>query len=111
VFAFALATIGMKSTSCQDILFVEDDIWTWRLPDEYSVLAYYNGNSVDAHAVTKAIMDSPVFEKIHTADQERIVKNMEFYTNAINNTIAPAESDIEDATIESLTENGFVEND
>jgi hypothetical protein len=89
----------------------EVDIWTWRLPDEYSVLAYYNGNSVDAHAVTKAIMDSPVFEKIHTADQERIVKNMEFYTNAINNTIAPAESDIEDATIESLTENGFVEND
>lgn len=111
VFAFALATIGMKSTSCQDILFVEDDIWTWRLPDEYSVLAYYNGNSIDAHAVTKAIMDSPVFEKIPTGDQERIVKNMEFYTNAVNKAEPSEESDIEDATIESLTENGFVEND
>ena len=107
VFAFALATIGMKSQVCEDILFVEDDIWNWRLPDEYSVLAYYNGNPSDAFSVSKAIMDSPIFERIPSTDRERIIKNMEFYTNALN----PEKSKIEEATIESLTENGFVEND
>ncbi|NBU97284.1 MAG: glycosyltransferase, partial [Spirochaetia bacterium] len=50
--AFAFSAIGMKTGSCSDILFVEDEIWKWRMPDEYSVLAYYNGNAEEAHKTT-----------------------------------------------------------
>lgn len=81
--AFALASIGMKTGSCQDILFVEDDIWKWRMPDEYSVLAFYNGNSEEAHKVTTIIINSPLFNKISPHEQERIRKNLEFYSKGL----------------------------
>lgn len=81
--AFALSTIGMKTGPCQDILFVEDDIWKWRMPDEYSVLAYYNGNPQEAHRTTKVIIDSPGFKTLPQADQDRILKNMEFYMKSM----------------------------
>ena len=81
--AFALAAIGMKTGACSDILFVEDEIWKWRMPDEYSVLAYYNGNAEEAHKITTIIINSPVFNKISPNEQERIRKNMEFYSKAL----------------------------
>jgi hypothetical protein len=81
--AFALSAIGMKTGSCSDILFVEDEIWKWRMPDEYSVLAYYNGNAEEAHKITTIIINSPIFNKIPSNDQERIRKNLEFYSKAI----------------------------
>jgi hypothetical protein len=85
----------MKTGSCSDILFVEDEIWKWRMPDEYSVLAYYNGNAEEAHKVTTIIINSPVFDKIATNEQERIRKNMEFYSKAITKateTVEPIEA-------------------
>lgn len=81
--AFALSAIGMKTGSCSDILFVEDEIWKWRMPDEYSVLAYYNGNAEEAHKITTIIINSPIFNKIPSNDQDRIRKNMEFYSKAL----------------------------
>ncbi len=83
--AFAFASIGMKTGPCSDILFVEDEIWKWRMPDEYSVLAYYNGNAEEAHKVTTILINSPVFDKIPEQEQERIKKNLDFYSKAINN--------------------------
>lgn len=82
--AFAFSAIGMKTGPCSDILFVEDDIWKWRMPDEYSVLAYYNGNAEEAHKTTTIIINSPLFEKITKGEQERILKNLNFYEKAIN---------------------------
>jgi glycosyltransferase involved in cell wall biosynthesis len=81
--AFALSSVGMKTGSCSDILFVEDDIWKWRMPDEYSVLAYYNGNAEEAYKTTNIIINSSLFANINKADQERIMKNMEFYSKAL----------------------------
>ena len=81
--AFALSAIGMRSGSCSDILFVEDDIWKWRMPDEYSVLAYYNGNAEQASKTTDMIINSPVFSTLSQMEQDRIKKNMDFYSNAI----------------------------
>ena len=95
--AFALSSIGMKTTSCSDILFVEDEIWKWRLPDEYSVLAYYNGNSQEAYKIANIIINSPFFEKLAQIDQERINKNLEFYKKALN----PEENQIEENPIEN----------
>lgn len=87
--AFALSTVGMKTGPCSDILFVEDEIWKWRMPDEYSVLAYYNGNVEEALKTTTLLINSPVFEKIPKGDQDRIRKNMEFYQKASDKAKEP----------------------
>ena len=100
--AFAFASIGMKTGSCSDILFVEDEIWKWRMPDEYSVLAYYNGNAEEAHKITTILINSPVFDKIPEQEQERIKKNLDFYSKAINS------EDVEDAKNEELAEAGDI---
>ena len=90
--AFALSTIGMKTGSCSDILFVEDDIWKWRMPDEYSVLAYYNGNAEEAAKTTQIIINSPIYRSLPVAEKERISKNMEYYTSSLT----PQEQKIEE---------------
>jgi glycosyltransferase involved in cell wall biosynthesis len=82
--AFALSSIGMKTGPCSDILFVEDDIWKWRMPDEYSVLAYYNGNAQEAYKTTELIINSPVFQNLPQMEKDRVIKNMEFYSKALN---------------------------
>jgi tetratricopeptide (TPR) repeat protein len=82
--AFAFSAIGMKTGPCSDILFVEDEIWKWRMPDEYSVLAYYNGNSEEAFKTTTILINSPVFGKISSGDKERILKNLSFYKKSID---------------------------
>ena len=82
--AFALSSVGMKTGPCSDILFVEDEIWKWRMPDEYSVLAYYNGNPEEALKTTNILINSPIFEKIFKGEQDRIKKNLDFYQKAID---------------------------
>jgi glycosyltransferase involved in cell wall biosynthesis len=81
--AFALSSIGMKTGPCSDILFVEDDIWKWRMPDEYSVLAYYNGNAEEAYKTTEIIIKSPIFNTLPPQEKDRISKNMEFYSQGL----------------------------
>ena len=81
--AFALSSIGMKTGPCSDILFVEDDIWKWRMPDEYSVLAYYNGNAEEAYKTTEIIIKSPIFNTLPPNEKDRITKNMEFYSQGL----------------------------
>jgi len=85
-YAFALATVGMKSPTCTDILFVEEDVWRWRFPDEYSVLAFYNGNAKEAFTVTTKLIESDVFNTIPPSDQERIKKNLGFYQESLMNS-------------------------
>lgn len=102
--AFALSAIGMKTGSCSDILFVEDEIWKWRMPDEYSVLAYYNGNAEEAYKITSIIINSELFSKISNNDQERIRKNMEFYSKVENTSVEKQIPSLEEEKTESLQE-------
>jgi glycosyltransferase involved in cell wall biosynthesis len=81
--AFILASAGMKMGPCSDVLFVEEEIWRWRMPDEYSVLCFYNGNHEEAYKTTKILIESQFFNNIPKIDQERIKKNMEFYEKSI----------------------------
>ena len=97
--AFALSSIGMKTGPCSDILFVEDDIWKWRMPDEYSVLAYYNGNAQEAYKTTEIIINSPIFGTLPPMEKDRVMKNMEFYTKALN-----PESEVNEQVKEEVTE-------
>jgi glycosyltransferase involved in cell wall biosynthesis len=102
--AFALSSVGMKTGPCSDILFVEDDIWKWRMPDEYSVLAYYNGNAEEAYKTTSIIINSTIFSSINKPDQDRIMKNMDFYSKALQ-TKDETIQETEDETIQETNKN------
>jgi hypothetical protein len=97
VLAFAYGNIASKSPGCSDILFVEDDIWKWRMPDEYSVLAYYNGNAQEAYKTTELIINSPVFQNLPQMEKDRVIKNMEFYSKALNPEIQEEKEEVAEA--------------
>jgi glycosyltransferase involved in cell wall biosynthesis len=77
--AFAYGDIGIKTRGTQDILFIEAEIWQWRLLDEYSLAAHYIGNPEIAMEKTNAIITAPFFKTLPSDEQNRLLKNMEFY--------------------------------
>lgn len=77
--AFAIGDVGIKTRGTGDILFVEPEIWQWRLLDEYSLSAYYIGNPEIAVEKTAAILKAPFFNSLHPEEQKRLKKNMDFY--------------------------------
>lgn len=77
--AFAYGDVAIKTRGTSDILFVEPEIWQWRLLDEYSLAAYYIGNPELSFEKTKAIVNAPFFKDIHIEEQNRLKKNLEFY--------------------------------
>jgi glycosyltransferase involved in cell wall biosynthesis len=80
VLAFTYGEMAIKTPGTKDILFVEPEIWQWRLIDEYSIAAYYIGHPEIAYEKTLAIVNSkPVFSAIHPQEQERLKKNLNFY--------------------------------
>jgi glycosyltransferase involved in cell wall biosynthesis len=76
-----IAGMCMRMHPCNDILFVEGDIWTWKMSDEYSVLAYYTGNIKDAYYSCRAIVENPIFNEIEPSEKDRILKNYEIFEN------------------------------
>jgi len=80
VLAFTYGEMAIKTPGTKDILFVEPEIWQWRLIDEYSIAAYYIGHPEIAYEKTLAIVNSKaVFSTIHPQEQERLKKNLNFY--------------------------------
>ena len=80
VLAFTYGEMAIKTPGTKDILFVEPEIWQWRLIDEYSIAAYYIGHPEIAYEKTSAIVNSKaVFSTIHPQEQERLKKNLNFY--------------------------------
>lgn len=77
--AFAYGDVAIKTKGTADILFLEPEIWQWRLLDEYSLAAYYIGNPDIALEKTQAILSAPFFKDISNDEKERLKKNFEFY--------------------------------
>jgi glycosyltransferase involved in cell wall biosynthesis len=77
--AFAYGDVAIKTSGTSDILFIEPEIWQWRLLDEYSLAAYFIGNPDIALEKTNAIVNAPFFKSLSKDEQDRINKNMEFY--------------------------------
>jgi glycosyltransferase involved in cell wall biosynthesis len=94
--ALVFASTSLRTPPCNDVLFVEEEIWRWRMSDEYAVLCYYNGNSIEAHRTTKMLMESDVYSNIPEKDQERIEKNMEFYSKSIENNKTKDAKEVKD---------------
>jgi hypothetical protein len=77
--AFSYGDVAIKTRGTQDILFIEAEIWQWRLLDEYSLAAHYIGNPEIAMEKTNAILNAPFFKSLPSDEQNRLLKNMEFY--------------------------------
>jgi glycosyltransferase involved in cell wall biosynthesis len=81
--AFAYGDVAIKTNGTNDILFIEGDIWRWRLFDEYSLAAYFLGNPEIALEKTMGICNSPVFKTISQDEQKRLMKNIEYYKKGV----------------------------
>lgn len=81
--AFTIASICMRMEPCEDVLFVEPDIWLWKLVDEYSILAYCTGNIKDAYTAAKSITELKDFTSLEPADQERISNNLKSFQQVL----------------------------
>lgn len=81
--SFAYGDVAIKTRGTADILFVEAEIWQWRLLDEYSLAAHYIGNPEIALEKTGAIITSSFFKDIHPDEQNRLKRNMDFYRKAV----------------------------
>jgi glycosyltransferase involved in cell wall biosynthesis len=79
VLAFAYGNIASKSPGCSDILFVEPEMWQWRLLDEFSLAAYYTGNPEMSIEKTSAIINADFFGKLNEKEQARLKRNLDLY--------------------------------
>jgi glycosyltransferase involved in cell wall biosynthesis len=79
VLAFAYGNVATKSPGCSDILFVEPEMWQWRLLDEYALAAYYTGNPEISIEKTTAIVESDFFKTLNPKEQERLTRNLDLY--------------------------------
>jgi glycosyltransferase involved in cell wall biosynthesis len=77
--SFAYGDVAIKTKGTSDILFLETEIWQWRLLDEYSLASYYIGNPEIALEKTSAIVNSSFFNNLHPEEKTRLHKNIEFY--------------------------------
>lgn len=83
-YAFTIASMCLRMRPCDDILFVENEIWKWKMTDEYSVLAYYTGNIKEAYVACKSIIELPEYEDLSSGEKERIKKNFETFEKVYN---------------------------
>jgi glycosyltransferase involved in cell wall biosynthesis len=95
-YAFTIASMCLRMRPCDDILFVENDIWKWKMTDEYSVLAYYTGNIKEAYVACKSILELPEYETIAQSEKERIRKNFETFEKVYNEHIPNKKSESEE---------------
>lgn len=77
--AFAYGDVAIKTRGTSDILFVEPEIWQWRLLDEYSLASHYIGNPEISVEKTEAIIKAPFFNSLPDFERERLLKNLDFY--------------------------------
>jgi len=85
VLSFTYGDLAIKTPGTSDILFVEPEIWQWRMVDEYSIAAFYIGHPEIALEKTSQIVASPLFATLHPQEQDRLKRNLEFYKKGNEN--------------------------
>jgi glycosyltransferase involved in cell wall biosynthesis len=96
-YAFTIASMCIRMRPCDDILFVENEIWKWKMTDEYSVLAYYTGNIKEAYVASKSVIELPEYEELDTHEKERIKKNFETFEKIHNEQVLAKNKKSEEA--------------
>jgi len=84
VLAFTYGDLACKTPGTKDILFVEPEIWQWRMLDEYSIAAFYIGHPEIAFENASKIVNAPFFSGIHPQEQDRLKRNLQFFKQALD---------------------------
>lgn len=82
VLSFTYGNMAIKNPGTSDILFVEPEVWQWRLLDEFSLAAFHTGNPEVAAEKMEAIMKMPFFVSLAEVEKERIRRNHSHYREA-----------------------------
>ena len=80
--AYLFAKAGSEITYPSDRLFVERDIYEWRIFDELAISAYWIGR----YAESKTLCEKLLIMSLAPADAERIEKNLQFAVNRLAET-------------------------
>ena len=84
VLALAYGEAALQRVGTRDILFVEPEIWQWRLLDEFSICAFYAGRVDFAAEKVTAIVNAPFFKDLPERERERILKNSENFNRVLS---------------------------
>ena len=82
VLSFTYGNMATKNPGTSDILFVEPEVWQWRLLDEYALAAFHTGNPEVSFEKTEAIVKMDFFPTLPENERERILKNLDHYRKA-----------------------------
>jgi hypothetical protein len=74
--------MAIKNPGTSDILFVEPEIWQWRLLDEYALAAFHTGNPEISYEKIKTVVNMPFFPNLSEHEKERLNKNLEHFRQA-----------------------------
>jgi glycosyltransferase involved in cell wall biosynthesis len=83
VLSLAYGESALQRPGTRDILFVEPEMWQWRLLDEFSIAAFYAGKVESAAEKMTAIVNAPFFKDLPQSERERMLKNLESYQRII----------------------------
>jgi len=83
VLSLAYGESALQRPGTRDILFVEPEMWQWRLLDEFSIAAFYAGKVESAAEKMTAIVNAPFFKDLPQTERERMIKNLESYQRII----------------------------
>ena len=83
ILALAYGEAALQRTGTADILFVEPEIWQWRILDEFSICAFYAGKVESARDKVLAIVNSPFFKDLPQSERERMMKNLQNFDRVI----------------------------
>ena len=83
VLALAYGEAALQRTGTADILFVEPEIWQWRLLDEFSICAFYAGKIESAREKLLAIINSPFFKDLAQSEKDRMSQNLQNFEKVI----------------------------
>lgn len=81
--AWSICQTAVQMTKTTDILFIERDIWEWRLPNEWNICCFQVGKFEQAKRAAKELINSPVFPKLLPEWQEGIRKNYRIYRKVL----------------------------
>ena len=84
VLALTYGESALQRVGTRDILFVEPEIWQWRLLDEFSICSFYAGKVDSSLEKVTAIINAPFFKDLPEKERERILKNAENFNRVIS---------------------------
>ena len=82
VMSFTYGNMAVKNPGTSDILFVEPEVWQWRLLDEYALAAFHTGNPELAFEKMDAVVREEFFSSLPPNEKDRMLKNLDHYRNA-----------------------------